>query len=116
MKPHTYLYAADANTPYGSFRQFSKVKCHFSGIDHGTGRTVPSGPRARDMGRFRLIAVFLSANRSKGDRDPARWLPPNAAFHCEYVEIWVRLKKQWRLGMDAAEAAKVEEVLHGCNS
>jgi len=32
-----------------------------------------------------LIAVSASANRSKGDRDPANWLPPNQDFHCEYV-------------------------------
>ena len=62
-----------------------------------------------------LIAVSASANRSKRDKDPARWLPPNADFHCEYVKIWVWLKKIWRLGMDAAEAAKVEEVMRRCD-
>jgi hypothetical protein len=29
--------------------------------------------------------VSASANRSKGARDPAVWLPPNQEFHCEYV-------------------------------
>lgn len=37
-----------------------------------------------------LIAVSASANRSKGDKDPAHWLPPNSEFHCKYVEIWFR--------------------------
>jgi hypothetical protein len=32
-----------------------------------------------------LIAVSLSANRSKGDRDPAKWLPTNVSFRCIYV-------------------------------
>lgn len=62
-----------------------------------------------------LIAVSASANRSKGDRDPANWLPPNRAYHCEYVKAWVEIKNQWALEMDAAEAAKVSELLTGCN-
>jgi len=62
-----------------------------------------------------LIAVSASANRSKSDRDPAKWLPPNSAFHCDYVKIWVEIKEQWGLEMDSVEAAKVEELLGGCN-
>lgn len=62
-----------------------------------------------------LIAVSASANRSKKDKDPANWLPPNSAFHCEYVKTWVEIKKEWGLEMDAAEAAKVKELLTGCN-
>ena len=61
-----------------------------------------------------LIAVSASANRSKGGRDPARWLPPNADFRCEYVETWVWLKEQWGLKMDAAESAKVDQIVTGC--
>ena len=33
-----------------------------------------------------LIAVSASANRSKGDRDPANWLPPDESFQCEYYK------------------------------
>lgn len=33
-----------------------------------------------------LIAVYKSANRSKGDKDPAVWLPGNEKYICEYVK------------------------------
>ena len=55
-----------------------------------------------------LIAVSASANRSKSDRDPARWLPPNRAYRCEYLKTWVELKRYWRLAADAME----KEFLH----
>ena len=51
-----------------------------------------------------LIAVWKSANRSKGDRDPAYWLPPNQAYRCEYLKTWVALKRHWRLVADPVEA------------
>ncbi len=61
-----------------------------------------------------LVAVSSRANRSKGARDPARWMPPNAAHHCEYVRRWVSVKRQWGLRMDAAEAEKIRQVRAGC--
>lgn len=61
-----------------------------------------------------LIAVSASANRSKGAKDPADWLPPNPEFHCEYVRLWIAIKGHWGLGMDAREEAAVRAVLNGC--
>ena len=61
-----------------------------------------------------LIAVWGPANGSKGDRDPAKWLPPNAEYHCEYVRTWVAVKARWRLSMDAREKRKIESVLADC--
>ena len=51
-----------------------------------------------------LIAVSASSNRSKRDRDPALWLPPNRAFHCEYLKTWVELKSHWGLSTDPVES------------
>ena len=42
-----------------------------------------------------LIAVSAGANRSKGDKDPAKWMPDNEAFHCQYVQTWVAIKVRW---------------------
>ena len=50
-----------------------------------------------------LIAVSASANRSKGDRGPALWLPPNEEYHCEYLKTWVGLKQHWGLEADSKE-------------
>ena len=58
-----------------------------------------------------LIAVYRSANRSKGARDPARWLPPNQAYHREYVTIWLEIKKAWRLSLDSEEASVIQRIL-----
>lgn len=61
-----------------------------------------------------LVAVTASSNRSKGDQDPAEWMPPNPAYHCEYVELWVEAKAAYELTMDRAEADKVRQVLADC--
>ncbi len=58
-----------------------------------------------------LIAMDASANRSKGDRDPAEWMPPNEDFHCAYVLAWVAVKRAWQLNMDQAEADAIGLVL-----
>ena len=58
-----------------------------------------------------LIAVYRGANRSKGAQDPARWLPPNQAYHREYVSIWLKIKKEWGLSMDPEEARVIQRIL-----
>ena len=84
-----------------------------------------SGGHARSRRRWRayandlsnsetLIAVSRSANRSKGDKDPAGRLPPREAFHCDYVAQWLRVKKTWNLAMDDAEAGAIERLLANC--
>ncbi len=50
-----------------------------------------------------LIAVDKSANRSKSDKDPSDWLPPNKKFQCEYIKTWQKVKKRWKLEMDKKE-------------
>ena len=59
-----------------------------------------------------LIAVYRGANRSKGARDPARWLPPNEAYHQEYIRIWREIKKAWVLSMDPEEAIVIKRIVH----
>ena len=63
-----------------------------------------------------LIAVSASANRSKGARDPAGWMPPNESFHCEYVKNWIITKAYWGLSMDDAEKRTVYSILGQCGS
>lgn len=63
-----------------------------------------------------LIAVYKGANRSKGDRDPANWLPKNEKFVCEYVTIWTSVKRKWQLNYDKDEYLKIEELTQKCKS
>jgi len=58
-----------------------------------------------------LIAVTDSVNRSKGDRDPSNWLPPNRGYWCEYLSRWVAVKARWGLSMDQSEAGRVRKLL-----
>ena len=58
-----------------------------------------------------LIAVDDGTNSSKGDKDPAKWMPPNTAYHCEYVRNWVAIKSTYGLSMDSAEAAYIASIL-----
>jgi hypothetical protein len=59
-------------------------------------------PYASDLGDFRiLVAVSAHANRSKGDGDPAHWMPTYGK--CTYVRQWVAVKLRWRLKINPVE-------------
>ena len=58
-----------------------------------------------------LIAVSASANRSKGQRDPAEWMPTNRLFWREYAILWIRTKLRWNLSFDAQERAVLDCLL-----
>lgn len=72
---------------------------------------------ANDLGyAASLIAVTASTNRSKGDQDPARWMPPNAGFACTYVSTWVAVKYRWSLTVDSSERSAISRILGGCGT
>jgi hypothetical protein len=59
-----------------------------------------------------LVAVTAASNRSKGDRDPAMWLPDEAAV-CSYISDWLAVKARWRLTIDDDERNRIFELLTG---
>jgi hypothetical protein len=64
-----------------------------------------------------LVAVTDSVNQSKGDRDPALWMPSASAAHCQYATEWVLVKYRWQLAVDTAERAALTSLLSGtCGS
>lgn len=63
-----------------------------------------------------LIAVSASQNRSKGDKDPAVWLPKNTGYHCQYVTTWVAVKYRWSLSVDPAEKTAIAKILNTCSA
>jgi hypothetical protein len=70
---------------------------------------------ANDLGyAHSLVAVTASSNRSKSDRDPAQWLPPNSDFHCSYAFRWLAVKYRWSLSMDSAEALQLGRLGKAC--
>lgn len=60
-----------------------------------------------------LVAVSSRQNLAKGDRDPARWLPPLTSARCVYATQWVQVKYRWGLTVDAAERAALARILTG---
>jgi len=58
-----------------------------------------------------LWAVQASANRQKGARDPAEWLPSNTSFLNEYARAWIDVKVRWGLTIDNAEKAALVGIL-----
>lgn len=70
---------------------------------------------ANDLGyEMSLIAVSMSSNRSKSDRDPTTWLPTNDDYWCEYITAWVQVKTRWSLSVDVQEKLKLESMVEDC--
>ena len=59
-----------------------------------------------------LIAVSLSTNRSKGDKDPALWMP--SIDKCVYIMNWVTIKWRYSLTVDVKELASIEKISQEC--
>jgi hypothetical protein len=60
-----------------------------------------------------LRAVTITTNRSKGDRDPSNWLPPDAGDTCAYIGDWVAIKVRWSFTMDQSEYGRIRKLLNG---
>jgi hypothetical protein len=58
-----------------------------------------------------LIAVTAGQNRSKSDRDPSNWLPPQTQYRCTYLAEWVAIKSHWKLSMDQSEFGRIKNIL-----
>lgn len=70
---------------------------------------------ANDMGyAASLLAVSAASNRSKGDSDPAQWMPVASAA-CDYAQRWVAVKFRWSLTVDLAERSVLLTTLEGCS-
>ncbi|HEV7654086.1 MAG TPA: HNH endonuclease family protein [Mycobacteriales bacterium] len=72
---------------------------------------------ANDLGDARdLVAVTDNVNQSKGDRDPAEWMPSATSATCRYVAEWVAVKIRWRLTVDSAEKSALTGFAAGCTN
>ena len=61
-----------------------------------------------------LLAVSPKANFDKAFRDAASWLPPNAAFRCDFVARQVNVKSAYGLWLSAKEEQVMAKVLARC--
>ncbi|WP_241977831.1 cell wall-binding repeat-containing protein [Cryobacterium sp. TMS1-13-1] len=69
---------------------------------------------ANDLGLgASLVAVTDNVNQSKGDSDPASWMPPASSVTCRYATDWVLVKYRWNLSIDSAESTVLNGILAG---
>jgi Protein of unknown function (DUF1524) len=61
-----------------------------------------------------LLAVEGQANQDKGDKEPAIWTPPNAAFHCQYAMQFIAVLRGYGLPVDTPSAAALREAAETC--
>jgi uncharacterized protein DUF1524 len=69
---------------------------------------------ANDITRPQLLAVTDNVNQSKGDQDPATWMPSRTAYRCTYVRAWVQVKYYYDLSVDSAEKSALQNYLANC--
>ena len=62
-----------------------------------------------------LIAVSATSNRSKGDQDPADWLPFSASDLCSYLGDWLAVKVRWSLAVDPIERNALSGLVGECS-
>ncbi len=61
-----------------------------------------------------LIAVAGDANQDKGDGEPADWMPPNTAFHCQYAVQFIAVLRGYGLPIDAPSATVLRDAAATC--
>ena len=61
-----------------------------------------------------LLAVDGQANQDKGDKEPALWMPPNAAFHCQYAMQFIAVLRGYGLPVDAPSVPVLRKAAATC--
>jgi hypothetical protein len=61
-----------------------------------------------------LLAVQGEVNQDKGDQEPARWMPPNAAFHCQYAIQFIAVLRGYGLPVDAPSVPALRAAAQTC--
>lgn len=61
-----------------------------------------------------LLAVQGQANQDKGDKEPAVWMPPNAAFHCQYAMQFIEVLRGYALPVDAPSVPALRRAASTC--
>jgi hypothetical protein len=61
-----------------------------------------------------LLAIGGQVNEDKSDKEPAVWMPPNTAFHCQYAMQFIAVLRGYGLPVDAPSAAVLREAAETC--
>lgn len=61
-----------------------------------------------------LLAVDGPTNQDKGDAEPALWMPPNLAFHCQYATQFIAVLRGYGLPVDAPSVPALRQASATC--
>ncbi|WP_347955893.1 HNH endonuclease family protein [Gordonia aichiensis] len=61
-----------------------------------------------------LVASDAASNQAKSDAEPARWMPPLRAFHCQYAIQFVTVLHAYGLPVDAPSRTTLDKALGSC--
>ena len=61
-----------------------------------------------------LLAVAGAPNQDKGDSEPAMWMPPNAAFRCQYALAFIAVLRGYGLPVDEPSAIVLRDAASSC--
>ena len=59
-----------------------------------------------------LVATSASANRQKGGKSAAEWLPQNTEFHCRYGIMQIQIKYKYQLSVSLDEKNALRNILN----
>ncbi len=59
-----------------------------------------------------LVATSASANRQKGGKNAAEWLPQNTEFHCRYSIMQIQIKYKYQLSVSPDEKNALRNILN----
>lgn len=78
--------------------------------DHGAYSWDNETRRAFANDLRNLLPVSASANRSKGDKGPLEWLPPNSEYRCSYVLRFQRITRIYKLDLSTDEIFEMDQL------
>lgn len=64
---------------------------------------------------YHLLSVDGPQNLKKSDYSPARYVPPNKAFVCEFLKDWLNIKLIWTLRITPPEADAIQNLVNSNN-
>ncbi|GAB3380810.1 HNH endonuclease [Spongiibacter taiwanensis] len=83
---------------------------------HGAGGWTRAQKRAFANDMDNLLAVDAGANREKGAKGPDDWMPPAAAYRCEYLGRFKTLVAKYRLVFYPSESSAISQLATSCRN
>lgn len=61
-----------------------------------------------------LLATSAKENRKKGEKGPAKYMPPLKSYHCQYSKSYINLSHKYNLTITKSDKKVLEQALDAC--